>query len=46
MEQKKLQASGFLSRVILHEIDHLKGVLFVDLIGGESNLEKVDFQWE
>lgn len=30
---QELEASGFLSRVILHEIDHLNGVLFFDRIG-------------
>jgi peptide deformylase len=29
----ELSAEGFLGRVILHEIDHLNGVLFVDRIG-------------
>lgn len=29
---KKLQADGLLARVILHEIDHLNGVLFVDRV--------------
>jgi peptide deformylase len=30
---KELTAEGFLGRVILHEIDHLNGILFVDRIG-------------
>ncbi len=30
--QQKLKASGLLSRVIQHEIDHLNGVLFVDRV--------------
>jgi len=29
----ELTAEGFLGRVILHEIDHLNGILFVDRIG-------------
>jgi peptide deformylase len=33
---RKLQASGFLARVIQHEMDHLNGVLFVDRV--ENNL--------
>ena len=41
-----LEASGFLCRVIQHEIDHINGVLFVDRIGVQSNLEKIDFEWE
>ena len=27
----KLKASGWLARIFLHEVDHLNGVLFVDL---------------
>jgi peptide deformylase len=30
---QELEASGLLSRVILHEIDHLNGVLFIDKVG-------------
>ncbi len=44
--KNKLETKGFLGRVILHEIDHLKGILFVDHIDSESNLEEVDFEWE
>jgi peptide deformylase len=29
-ERKKMEAEGLLARAILHEIDHLDGVLFVD----------------
>lgn len=29
-QEHELEASGLLSRVILHEIDHLNGVLFID----------------
>jgi peptide deformylase len=29
-DERELEASGMLSRVILHEVDHLNGVLFVD----------------
>jgi peptide deformylase len=29
-DERELDASGMLSRVILHEVDHLNGVLFVD----------------
>jgi peptide deformylase len=32
-DEKELTAEGFLGRVILHEIDHLNGILFVDRIG-------------
>jgi len=29
-DERELEASGLFSRVILHEVDHLNGVLFVD----------------
>ncbi len=29
-DKKKIKASGLLSRVIQHEIDHLDGILFID----------------
>ena len=32
-DEKELTAEGFLGRVILHEIDHLNGILFVDRLG-------------
>ena len=32
-EEQELEAAGLLGRVILHEIDHLNGVLFIDHIG-------------
>jgi len=32
-DEIELTAEGFLGRVILHEIDHLNGILFVDRIG-------------
>ena len=43
---KTLKASGFLSRVILHEIDHLNGILFVDRMENQNDIEKVDFEWK
>ncbi|MXV83483.1 peptide deformylase [Candidatus Poribacteria bacterium] len=33
-ESIRIEADGLLSRVLLHEIDHLNGVLFIDRIGG------------
>ena len=33
MEDKELFADGLLARVILHEIDHLNGILFIDRLG-------------
>lgn len=32
----KMEASGLLARVILHEIDHLNGVLFIDYLSLEQ----------
>lgn len=32
--EKELSAAGTLGRVILHEIDHLNGVLFIDRLSG------------
>ena len=37
---KKIKASGLLSRVIQHEIDHLKGVMFVDRVDNELALNE------
>jgi peptide deformylase len=37
--EKEMKASGLLARVILHEIDHLNGVLFIDHLG--SALQKL-----
>lgn len=33
-ETREIEADGLLARVLLHEIDHLNGVLFIDHIGG------------
>jgi len=35
-EQKELVADGLLARVMLHEIDHLDGVLFTELLNPEE----------
>ena len=46
-EKKILKTSGFMSRVILHEIDHLNGVLFVDLLENKDHdLQPINFKWE
>ncbi|MCA9382808.1 peptide deformylase [Candidatus Dojkabacteria bacterium] len=39
-EQKTLEANGFFSHVIQHEIDHLDGVLFVTYISNPQNIWK------
>ena len=33
LQEHELTADGILARVILHEIDHLNGVLFIDYLG-------------
>jgi peptide deformylase len=33
-QQQEMDASGLLGRVILHEIDHLNGILFIDRLSG------------
>ena len=34
----KFSATGFLARVIQHEVDHLDGILFTDLVSDKSTL--------
>lgn len=43
-----INASGLLSRVIQHEIDHLDGILFTDLIEDKSKLIKneISAEWK
>ena len=36
-EEVRLKATGFLARTLLHEIDHLDGVLFIDHIKDQTN---------
>jgi len=45
-KKQTLNAEGFFARVILHEIDHLDGVLFVDRMDSKSALEPLDISWE
>ena len=37
---KKMKADGLLARCIQHEMDHLNGVLFVDLVGEQEELSQ------
>jgi peptide deformylase len=37
---RQLTASGYLARIIQHEMDHLDGVLYIDRVDGE--LRRVD----
>jgi peptide deformylase len=41
-----MDTEGFTARVILHEIDHLDGILFVDRMEDNSILEEFDIAWE
>lgn len=36
------EAEGFLARIVLHEVDHLNGVLYVDRLEGEAALVETD----
>jgi peptide deformylase len=40
---QELTARGFLARVLMHEIDHLNGVLYTDYISDLDILEAIDF---
>ncbi len=44
--KQRLGAEGFLARVIMHEIDHLDGILFIDRMKPETELEPVETKWE
>ena len=37
---RKMKADGLMARCILHEMDHLNGVLFVDRVTDEAGLQK------
>ena len=41
-ETQKLDADGFLARVLFHEIDHLEGILYIDRMSDLSALETTD----
>jgi peptide deformylase len=41
--ERIIEASGFLARVICHEIDHLEGCLYIDRMKGSDILEPVEF---
>ncbi len=36
-QEVRIKADGFLARTLLHEIDHLNGILFIDHIKGVKN---------
>ena len=37
---RKMKADGLLARCIQHEMDHLKGILFVDRVTSKDDLNK------
>ncbi len=42
MQEQVLEAEEMLARAICHEVDHLDGKLYVDLVEGElSNVEDI-----
>ncbi|MBR5419313.1 peptide deformylase [Candidatus Saccharibacteria bacterium] len=55
-QEVRIKADGFLARTLLHEIDHLNGILFIDHIKGvkdafyrlnnKGDLEPVDYDAE
>ena len=42
-EEQFLQCDGFLSRAIQHELDHLQGILYCDIILPETELSHAMF---
>lgn len=42
----EIKLEGFKSRVVQHEIDHLDGVLFVDRMKPDKELEDLELKWE
>ena len=38
LNKRKITVDGLLARVILHEIDHLNGILFIDHLSATKNL--------
>lgn len=43
--KKQLGVSGFLARVILHEVDHLNGILYVDRMLPHIKLQPLEIDW-
>ena len=37
----RVKASGYLARILQHEIDHLDGILFIDRVEDRSTLQHV-----
>jgi peptide deformylase len=45
-KEVRIKASGFLARALQHEIDHLDGVLFIDLVEDKDTLRYEPFEDE
>jgi peptide deformylase len=43
-KRHRMNVDGFLARVIAHEIDHLDGILYLDRMESEADLEFIDFE--
>jgi peptide deformylase len=37
----RVKASGYLARILQHEIDHLDGILFIDRVEDRSTLQHI-----
>jgi len=45
-KKSEIKADGLVARVLLHEIDHMDGVLFTDKVGKYTNTERVEPKYE
>ena len=43
LEEKRISCTGFMSRTIQHEMDHLNGILYIDKLIESSSLQHADF---
>lgn len=41
-KEKSMEAEGFLARIICHEVDHLDGILYIDIMEEEIFIEEGD----
>jgi peptide deformylase len=44
--KKQLGLEGFIARIFMHEIGHLNGILFVDRMNPDVDLEPLEIKWE
>jgi peptide deformylase len=45
-KEQNFSCEGFIARVVLHEIDHLDGILFVDRMTNGAVLEPLNIAWK